>query len=173
MKIRYLILLLSLVGLLWLGQGSALTQEPTTPPQEGVEPLPQGPVHEAFAKPAINNVEAPEIVPKDPPAPVNETPPDQKPEGSIHRLRRPRSTRVRPRRPPTRRALTYLAAGSFRNNSSSGVPATGASSGPVGSGRHATTSRRRAAACSSAATGTIRWSSAVCSLLPAASIRGC
>jgi hypothetical protein len=68
--------------------GVALTDAPAQPPPpqpgdptgDGQEVLARGPVHEAFA----STVEQPtpgEIAPKAPPAPVEELPPDQKPEG--------------------------------------------------------------------------------------------
>ena len=50
--------------------------------QEGVQVLARGPVHEAFAEPSIRKPEATPIVPKQPPAPIEEMPPDQKPEGA-------------------------------------------------------------------------------------------
>ena len=49
---------------------------------EGVEPLGKGRVHEAFATPAVFSAKANPIVAKEPPAAVDEMPPDQKPEGS-------------------------------------------------------------------------------------------
>ncbi|HJZ59904.1 MAG TPA: hypothetical protein VKE74_33490, partial [Gemmataceae bacterium] len=56
----------------------APAQEP--PPQPGVSVQARGPVHEAFARPA--DPSAPKlVVPTQPPAPVNELPPDQRPEG--------------------------------------------------------------------------------------------
>jgi hypothetical protein len=57
-------------------------QEPKPPdPQEGVEVLAYGPVHEAYAEPVTGQAKAPPAVPKEPPAPVQETLPDEKPEG--------------------------------------------------------------------------------------------
>jgi hypothetical protein len=50
-------------------------------PQEGVEPLGRGPIHEAFAQPTPTKPQAGPIVPKKPPEPVPEQPPDQKQEG--------------------------------------------------------------------------------------------
>ncbi|MBM3981831.1 MAG: hypothetical protein FJ304_16460 [Planctomycetes bacterium] len=49
-------------------------------PGEGPEVLAKGPVHEAFATTAEAPVASP-IVPKQPPEPIEELPPDQKPEG--------------------------------------------------------------------------------------------
>jgi YXWGXW repeat-containing protein len=50
--------------------------------QEGVEVLTQGPVHEAFAEPAIRSPRPTPVVPRQPPDPIEELPPDQKPEGN-------------------------------------------------------------------------------------------
>jgi len=47
---------------------------------EGAEVLARGPVHEAFASTAENTT-APPVVAKQPPDPIEELPPDQKPEG--------------------------------------------------------------------------------------------
>lgn len=46
-----------------------------------VEVLTRGPVHEAFANPYAKDPGAGMIVPKKPPEPINELPPEQKPEG--------------------------------------------------------------------------------------------
>jgi hypothetical protein len=76
------------VGVL-LAAGDAARAQPGIPPvpppvpaQEGVEPLPRGPVHEAFAEPVDTAPRAPLVVPKQPPGPLEELPPDQKPEGA-------------------------------------------------------------------------------------------
>ena len=51
------------------------------PPPAGVDVQARGPIHEAYAEPT-NTVEAPaEVVAKEPPAPIEETPPEEKPEG--------------------------------------------------------------------------------------------
>jgi hypothetical protein len=49
--------------------------------QEGVQVQGRGPVHEAYAEPSLAQPAAPPVVPKQPPDPVEEVPPDQKPEG--------------------------------------------------------------------------------------------
>ncbi len=49
--------------------------------QPGVEPQGRGPVHEAYAEPGVAKVLPAPAVPKQPPEPVDEMPPDQKPEG--------------------------------------------------------------------------------------------
>jgi len=51
------------------------------PKQEGIEVLTRGPIHEAFAQPTASKPTAPLKVTKKPPEPINEIPPDQKPEG--------------------------------------------------------------------------------------------
>ncbi|MBY0523160.1 MAG: hypothetical protein K2R98_07160 [Gemmataceae bacterium] len=50
-------------------------------PPEGVEVLARGPVHEAYASSVNGQPEASPVVPKQPPEPIEELPPDQKPEG--------------------------------------------------------------------------------------------
>ena len=49
--------------------------------QEGTEALARGPIHEAFAEPIDNQPRPSGIVPKQPPAPIEELPPDQRPAG--------------------------------------------------------------------------------------------
>jgi hypothetical protein len=49
--------------------------------EQGVEVLARGPVHEAFAEPVELRPQASITVPKKPPDPIDELPPDQKPEG--------------------------------------------------------------------------------------------
>ena len=41
----------------------------------------RGPVHEAFAAPVVHDPKAAPTIDKEPPAPINELPPDQKPAG--------------------------------------------------------------------------------------------
>jgi hypothetical protein len=62
------------------GAGDAAAQPGQVPP-EGVEVLARGPVHEAFAEPAIRGPRPTPLVPKAPPDAIDELPPDQKPEG--------------------------------------------------------------------------------------------
>jgi hypothetical protein len=61
-------------------------QPPPPPPEEaqtqpGVEVQTRGPVHEAFAEPADSRPEPTPLVTKEPPAPVDEVPPEERPEG--------------------------------------------------------------------------------------------
>src|SRR5437764_1108017 len=51
------------------------------PPPDGVAVQARGPVHEAFARPADAPPAAAPVVPAEPPPPINELPPDQRPEG--------------------------------------------------------------------------------------------
>ncbi len=57
-------------------------QPPPTPEQEQPEVLTSGPVHEAFAEPVNLRVQAGLVVPDEPPAQIQEVPPDEKPLGS-------------------------------------------------------------------------------------------
>ncbi|QEG33621.1 YXWGXW repeat-containing protein [Bythopirellula goksoeyrii] len=66
-------------------QNTASAQAPPAPAPQNMLPEPevldQGPIHEAFAEPlALGQGEA-EVVTKQPPAPVQELPPDERPEG--------------------------------------------------------------------------------------------
>jgi hypothetical protein len=49
--------------------------------EQGIEALDKGPVHEAFAQPTPKNPEPGPIIRKQPPRPIEELPPEQKPEG--------------------------------------------------------------------------------------------
>ncbi|MFP6602542.1 MAG: hypothetical protein VB862_08435, partial [Pirellulaceae bacterium] len=67
---------------------TGLAQEETLPPQPGSEAtqeqpevLTRGPVHEAFAEQINNNPAAGVLIPKAPPQPIGEVPPEFKPEG--------------------------------------------------------------------------------------------
>lgn len=51
------------------------------PPEQGVEVLTRGPVHEAYANAGSAQPEAGILVAKQPPEPIEELPPDEKPEG--------------------------------------------------------------------------------------------
>jgi hypothetical protein len=61
--------------------GQARAANDTPIPPEGIEVLARGPVHEAFAEPAVRGPRPTPVVPKAPPEPIEELPPDQKPEG--------------------------------------------------------------------------------------------
>jgi hypothetical protein len=61
-------------------------EDPPPPPPvpalpEGVEVQARGPVHEAYAEPGDVRPEATPLVPKAPPEPISELPPEQKPDG--------------------------------------------------------------------------------------------
>jgi hypothetical protein len=71
---------------------AALLAPPLSPvsaqpnPPEAADPnvqvLTRGPIHEAFAEPVVYDPKAGPVVPKQPPPPVQEVPPDQQPAGS-------------------------------------------------------------------------------------------
>ncbi len=67
--------------------GKAAAQDAVAPPPgadpEGVETLTRGPVHEAFAAPAASDPKPPAVVPKKPPADIDEEQPEFRPEGAI------------------------------------------------------------------------------------------
>jgi len=71
---------------LWIGFGvlpAVAAQENTAAPEEGVEVLTYGPIHEAFAETIQFDPEPGIIVPKAPPDDIQEIPPEQKPEGDV------------------------------------------------------------------------------------------
>jgi hypothetical protein len=77
---------LSLAALLLLGQAfwpeeKALSQAADSDVPPGVDVLARGPIHEAYAEPAGGQIKPSPIVPKQPPDPIEEMPPDQKPDG--------------------------------------------------------------------------------------------
>src|SRR5581483_12499300 len=78
-------LLAGMLGLavLLAAKGPAQDEQPPPDPapQDGVSVLTRGPVHEAYAEPSETQPQASPLVTKQPPEPVEETPPDQKPEG--------------------------------------------------------------------------------------------
>jgi hypothetical protein len=69
-----------LISLTILFQSSS-TRAVEPAPANGVEVLARGPVHEGFAEPVDQQPVAGPIIPKKPPAPVDELPPEQKPAG--------------------------------------------------------------------------------------------
>jgi WXXGXW repeat (2 copies) len=71
MTLRLGLVALGLAG--WLATSSRAADD--------VEVLARGPVHEAYAEPSEREPAPTPIIPKEPPKPVEEVPPDQKPEG--------------------------------------------------------------------------------------------
>lgn len=57
-------------------------EEPPIPAQEQPEVLTSGPVHEAFAEPVNMDAETSVVVPDEPPAPIDEAPPEERPQGN-------------------------------------------------------------------------------------------
>jgi hypothetical protein len=84
MKARTMTLWVTLFALsasLMLTRKSLTQEPPPATPQPGVDVLAKGPVHEAFARPDTEQVQPKPVIPKQPPDPVEEQPPDQKPDG--------------------------------------------------------------------------------------------
>ena len=75
-----LIVLSGFATVAW-AQGENPGVDPNLPPA-GQDILTRGPIHEAFAEPVVFDPKASPVVPKAPPAQVEEVPPDQKPEGT-------------------------------------------------------------------------------------------
>ena len=75
--------LLALSVAIGLNQATAFQRGPLDAPgaPEGVEILTRGPVHEAFAETVTFDPEPGLVAPKAPPAPIEEAPPEQRPEG--------------------------------------------------------------------------------------------
>src|SRR5262245_5692620 len=59
-----------------------LAPDPDVKDGDGLETLTRGPIHEAFAEPVVFDPRPAPVVPKEPPAPVEEVPPAEKPEGA-------------------------------------------------------------------------------------------
>jgi len=60
----------------------AVRAEPPLDETSGIEVQTRGPVHEAFAQPTDDRPQAGPVVPREPPAALDELPPDQKPDGA-------------------------------------------------------------------------------------------
>ena len=71
---------LALTALL-LSWQTAFPQEKNDPPEDGITVLDRGPVHEAYAQPSKKDPGPTPVVPKKPPEPIPEQPPDEKPKG--------------------------------------------------------------------------------------------
>jgi hypothetical protein len=70
------------IAVLAVGPNAGAQPGQPMPDQEGVEVLTRGPMHEAYAAPQTLNPGPSPIVPKRPPEPIPEVPPDQKPDGA-------------------------------------------------------------------------------------------
>jgi hypothetical protein len=69
------------LGAVFVWQASAPADDAGPDPQNGVEAQARGAVHEAYAEPAETRPEPRPIIAKQPPEPIQEQPPDQKPAG--------------------------------------------------------------------------------------------
>ena len=82
MNVRQLCLVSALVTLgTGLGLGKAIAQDDRTEFEDGVQVLTRGPVHEAFAETITFDPEPGFAVTSPPPEPIEELPPDQRPDG--------------------------------------------------------------------------------------------
>jgi hypothetical protein len=83
MRIYFLSCLFGVLGLggVFLAGSPAPGDEPPPPPPQGVDVQARGPVHEAYAEPVDTNPQPGPLIAKSPPSPIEELPPDQKPEG--------------------------------------------------------------------------------------------
>ncbi len=70
------------LGTEFCGDQAIAAQRGRTDVEEEVQVLTRGPVHEAFAETVTFDPEPGIVVPKAPPAAIEELPPDQKPEGA-------------------------------------------------------------------------------------------
>src|SRR5260370_168690 len=82
MRLRLAILTaLACAGLCLTAPASADDDDGPPPPPAGEEVQARGPVHEAFAEATQAVATQGEVVDKQPPDPIEETPPEEKPEG--------------------------------------------------------------------------------------------
>src|SRR5690348_14732200 len=85
MFMRWLTSLVCMIGLTGLVPCASGAEREQPPPQPGVDVLTRGPVHEAFAQVVDVNPAPTPAVPKQPPDPIEELPPDQRPAGeNVH-----------------------------------------------------------------------------------------
>jgi hypothetical protein len=73
---------IALSGLIGIGvAGTPVSSQEAAASADGVEVLARGQVHEAYAEPVSAQPKPSVVVPKQPPEPIEELPPDQKPDG--------------------------------------------------------------------------------------------
>src|SRR5438034_439585 len=78
--LRFAASLLMLVGVFFFNHSNASAIDPA-PSDEGIEVQGRGPIHEAFAQPVEGKPVPGAVIAKEPPKPVPELPPEQKPKG--------------------------------------------------------------------------------------------
>lgn len=83
MFVRSLLLLASLGGLTLVFLRPANGTPDRDAPAQGMEVLARGPLHEAFAQPLQANPQPGPVIPRQPPRPLEELPPEQKPQGAV------------------------------------------------------------------------------------------
>src|SRR4051812_28874805 len=83
-RVSKLCMTIALVGVSvgWGSLQAVARQRGQTDPEQGVQVLTRGPVHEAFAETVVFDPEAGIVAPRAPRAIIEELPPDQKPDGS-------------------------------------------------------------------------------------------
>ncbi len=69
--------------LVWANYPLLAAAQTELPPLQGVEVLARGPIHEAFLSPPIDSFQPTNVVASEPPAPIDEIPPEFQPTGSI------------------------------------------------------------------------------------------
>jgi hypothetical protein len=79
--LRKALVICSLIGVSLLQSGMVFAAHGPDETNEGVEILMRGPIHEAFADVSVNETAPGEVIPRQVPEPVNEIPPDFRPEG--------------------------------------------------------------------------------------------
>ena len=79
----YMVVVLTAFGLTFNPQPAIAAEETATMPEEDVQMLASGPIHEAFAEAITLDPEPGILAPKAPPALIEEIPPEQKPEGDV------------------------------------------------------------------------------------------
>ncbi len=76
-------LFVAAIAVIAFARPASFAQDPDPNPAEdpGAQVLTRGPVHEAFAEPVVFDPKSGPVIPKQPPAPVEEAPPSEKPVG--------------------------------------------------------------------------------------------
>jgi len=79
----YMVIVLTALGLGFCPPPVFAVEETARVPEEDVQVLASGPIHEAFAEAVALNPEPGIVAPKEPPPLIEEIPPEQKPEGDV------------------------------------------------------------------------------------------
>jgi len=79
----YIVVVLAVFGTGFGSKPAIAAEETASVPEEDIQVLASGPIHEAFAEAIALDPEPGIVAPKAPPALIEEIPPDQKPEGDV------------------------------------------------------------------------------------------